>query len=96
MKKIFSIAFLTLFSMGVVLGQTKVTAKVTDSNTNEPISYASVAVKGYTTAGTFTTDDGSYTINMPEGSSILVVSYIGYKTQEIVVGTRSIIDIALL
>jgi TonB-linked SusC/RagA family outer membrane protein len=32
---------------------------------------------------------------MPEGSTTLVVSYIGYKTQEIVVGNRSIIDIAL-
>ncbi|MDR2293341.1 MAG: carboxypeptidase-like regulatory domain-containing protein, partial [Prevotellaceae bacterium] len=95
MKKILSVAFLTLLSMGVMLGQTRVTGKVTDLNTNEPVSYASVAVKGYSTAGTFTDDNGNYTINMPDGSTVLVVSYIGYKTQEIVVNNRSIIDVVL-
>ncbi|MDR1199476.1 MAG: TonB-dependent receptor [Prevotellaceae bacterium] len=95
MKRIFSIAFLTLFSMGIALGQTKVTGKVTDLNTGEPVSYASVAVKGYNTAGTFTDDNGNYTINMPEGSTAIIVSYMGYKTQEITVNSRSIIDVAL-
>jgi TonB-linked SusC/RagA family outer membrane protein len=32
---------------------------------------------------------------MPDGSTVLVVSYIGYKTQEIVVNNRSIIDVVL-
>jgi TonB-linked SusC/RagA family outer membrane protein len=32
---------------------------------------------------------------MPEGSTTIIVSYMGYKTQEIVVSSRSIIDIAL-
>ncbi|MDR1552789.1 MAG: TonB-dependent receptor [Prevotellaceae bacterium] len=95
MKKILSIAFLTLLSMGVMSGQTKVTGKVTDLNTNDPVSYASVAVKGYATAGTFTDDNGNYTINMPEGSITLVFSFVGYKTQEVVVNNRSIIDVSL-
>ncbi|MDR1552478.1 MAG: TonB-dependent receptor [Prevotellaceae bacterium] len=95
MKKILSIAFLTLLSMGVMSGQTKVTGKVTDLNTNDPVSYASVAVKGYATAGTFTDDNGNYTINMPEGSTTLVFSFVGYKTQEVVVNNRSIIDVSL-
>ncbi|MDR1552768.1 MAG: TonB-dependent receptor [Prevotellaceae bacterium] len=95
MKKILSIAFLTLLSMGVISGQTKVTGKVTDLNTNDPVSYASVAVKGYATAGTFTDDNGNYSINMPEGSTTILVSFVGYKTQEIVVNTRSIINVAL-
>ncbi|MDR1347060.1 MAG: carboxypeptidase-like regulatory domain-containing protein, partial [Prevotellaceae bacterium] len=83
MKKILSVAFLTLFSMGAMLGQTKVTGKVTDLNTGEPVSYASVIVKGYNAAGTFTDDNGNYTISMPEGSTAIIVSYMGYKTQEI-------------
>jgi TonB-linked SusC/RagA family outer membrane protein len=95
MKKILSVAFLTLLSMGVMLGQTKVTGKVTDLSSSEPVSYASVAVKGYAAAGTFTDDNGNYTINMPEGSTTISVSSIGYKTQEIVVNNRSIIDVAL-
>ncbi|MDR1983939.1 MAG: TonB-dependent receptor [Prevotellaceae bacterium] len=95
MKKIFFVAFLALLSMGVVSGQTKVTGKVTDASTNDPISYVSVVVKGYNTAGTFTEDNGNYTINMPAGSTTIVISYIGYKTQEIVVNNRSIIDVAL-
>ncbi|MDR0754433.1 MAG: carboxypeptidase-like regulatory domain-containing protein, partial [Prevotellaceae bacterium] len=73
MRKIFSAVFLTLLSMGAVLGQTKVTGKVTDLNTDEPVSYASVAVKGFSTAGTFTDDNGNYTINMPDGSTTISV-----------------------
>ena len=95
MKKIFLIAFLTFIEVGFVFGQVKITGKVIGNDTNAPIDYASVAVKGYNTAGTFTDGNGNYTINMPEGSTTLVFSYMGYATQEIVVGTRSIIDVTL-
>ena len=95
MKKIFLIAFLTFIGVGFVFGQVRVTGKVIGNDTNKPIDYASVAVKGYPTAGTFTDNNGNYTINMPEGSTTLVFSYIGYATQEIVVGTRSVIDVTL-
>ena len=47
----------------------------------EPIIGANVVEKG-TTNGTITDIDGNYSINAKKGSTI-VVSYIGYKTQEV-------------
>jgi len=96
MKRIFSVALLTLFSMSVVFAQLKVTGKVTDSKTGEPISYATVAVKGASSVGTQTDDNGNYTITMPQGSTTLVFIFIGYATQEVAVGNRSTINVALV
>lgn len=57
----------------------KVTGTVKDSN-GEPIIGATIIEKG-TTNGTVTDFDGNYTLELSENST-MVVSYIGYKTQE--------------
>lgn len=62
----------------------KVTGRVVDSQ--GPIIGASVVEKG-TTNGTVTDLDGNYTLNVKPGAT-LVVSYLGYKSQEIKVGNQ--------
>jgi TonB-linked SusC/RagA family outer membrane protein len=52
-----------------------------------------VLVKG-TVNGTQTDADGRYTIEAPEGAT-LVFSFVGYASQEVAVGGRSTVDIAL-
>ena len=52
-----------------------------------------VLVKG-TTLGTSTNADGSFSLSVPE-SSTLVFSYVGYRTQEAAVGTTSVINVTL-
>ena len=52
-----------------------------------------VLVKG-TNVGTATNADGRYTIEAPAGA-ILVFSYVGYTSQEVVVGDRATVDVAL-
>lgn len=58
-----------------------VKGNVTDTK-GEPIIGASVVVKGNTTLGTITDMDGQFMLKVP-ASSTLVISYIGYVTQEI-------------
>ena len=53
-----------------------------------------VIVKG-TSVGTTSDVGGKYTISMPDGSTVLVFSFIGYASQEIEVGTRSSIEVAM-
>lgn len=60
----------------------------------EPVIGANVSVKG-TTIGTITDASGKFTLDVPGGSSLLV-SYIGYLSQEIVVGNKSAFDIVLV
>lgn len=59
----------------------KITGTVTDP-TGLPIIGANVMVKGQSTNGTITNLDGHFTLEAPSNST-LVVSYIGYKSQEI-------------
>lgn len=58
----------------------KITGKVVDQ-ANEPIIGANVLVKG-TSSGTITDIDGNYTLEVPQGASLLI-SYIGFQTIEV-------------
>ncbi|RDV15462.1 TonB-dependent receptor [Pontibacter diazotrophicus] len=53
-----------------------------------------VIVKG-TTIGTATGVDGTFSLNLPTGNETLVVSYIGFKTQEIAVGDKTVVNVSL-
>jgi TonB-dependent SusC/RagA subfamily outer membrane receptor len=53
-----------------------------------------ILVKG-TTNGTATDTDGKYSLNVPEGNPTLVVSFIGYVTQELPVNNRTAVNISL-
>jgi TonB-linked SusC/RagA family outer membrane protein len=55
---------------------------------------ATVLVKG-TTIGTATDIDGKYTINVPAGSNVLVFTFVGLTSQEVNIGNRSTINVAL-
>ena len=56
---------------------------------------ATVSVKG-TSVGTTSDAEGRFSINMPAGSRVLVVSFIGMKTQEIEVGSRTNVDVVMV
>lgn len=80
--------------IAAVMQTGKVTGKVSDAN-GEPIIGASVKLKGNSSIGSVTDLDGNFTLEQaPEGSTI-VVSYIGYKTQEVKVG-RGPVNVKLL
>ena len=84
MKKIsLIIAVLCMMVQFGFAQQLTVTGVVTSKDDGEPIIGASILVKG-TTNGTITDFDGNYSINVAKGET-LVVSYVGMKTQEIVV-----------
>ena len=82
-KKIF-IYFLFLFIVGAfgkVSAQytIQVEGYVKDSETGEPIPYASVVIRG-TTIGTSTSENGYYSLNSRSDSSTIAVSFVGYET----------------
>ena len=73
--------------------QKSVSGKVTDTN-NQPLPGVTAVIKG-TAQGTVTNGDGIYTIsNIPENAT-LVFSFVGMKTQEVVVGTQSSINLVM-
>ena len=82
---------LFLLSSTLAFAQNRVTGVVTDK-TGEPLIGVNVLEKG-TTNGTVTDIDGKFTVNMPQGKT-LVFSFIGFVTQEIKV-TSNVVNVVL-
>ena len=93
MKKISLVLTALLMSFTLFAQNIAIRGTVTDASTGEPVAFASIAVKG-TMNGTSSAMDGTYTLNVP-ANAILVVSFVGYKTQEVAVNGRNVIDCAL-
>jgi TonB-linked SusC/RagA family outer membrane protein len=93
-KRLLTFIALLLLVTVSVSAQTTVTGQVTEGTDKTPLPGVSVLVKG-TTSGTSTDSDGKFSISVPDNNAVLVISFIGYATQEIAVGTQTNIDIQL-
>ncbi|WP_051049878.1 SusC/RagA family TonB-linked outer membrane protein [Nafulsella turpanensis] len=71
-----------------------VSGQVIDAETEEPLPGATVMIKGSGT-GTVTDVNGEFKLEVPADSAVLVVSFIGYHSQEIEVNGRTEIKVAL-
>lgn len=93
MKK--QIIFLCLALMSLCsYAQTTVKGTVTSATDKEPLIGATVQVKS-SGAGTITGIDGDYTLANVPANAVLVFSSVGFESQEIRIGTNSIINVVL-
>ncbi len=92
--KLVSVMLLALISQSAFAQGVKVTGRVSDSS-GEPIIGATVQVKGQPNTGVVSDLDGNFTITVPNAQSVLAVSYVGMKPQEIRVGRGGTINIVL-
>ncbi len=80
-----------LSNLSAVQGIT-ITGTVTDNG--DPLPGVNVTIKG-TTIGVVTDANGKYSIMAPNKTAVLVFSFVGYITDELVVGDQTVVDIAL-
>ncbi|WP_121356987.1 SusC/RagA family TonB-linked outer membrane protein [Flavisolibacter nicotianae] len=80
--------FFLFFSSLVFAQQKRVTGKVTGED-GKPVAGATVTARG-TSVSTQTTDDGTFSFNVPQNTSRLVVTSVGYDPQEIAVGSGDV------
>lgn len=73
----------------------KVTGRVTDGSTGEPLPGVNITIQGSTT-GVITDQDGRYNITVPGANSVLVFSFVGFVPQQVIVGDRTVIDVVLM
>ena len=85
--------FVFLFLSSLITAQT-VRGVVTSRDDGELLIGVNILVKG-SSSGVITELDGSYEINVPSSESILVFSYTGFESQEVVVGSQTAINIVL-
>ncbi|HBL74106.1 MAG TPA: SusC/RagA family TonB-linked outer membrane protein [Prolixibacteraceae bacterium] len=74
--------------------QKNISGKVTDSS-GQPLPGVSIAIKG-TATGMITNFDGKYTLSNVPDNATLVFSFVGMKSQEVVVGNKTTINITLI
>lgn len=72
-----------------------VSGTVTDQLSGLPLESVSVVVRGSST-GTTTDKKGAFTLNVPDGNAVLVISLVGYQQQEIKVGATANFSIKLV
>jgi TonB-linked SusC/RagA family outer membrane protein len=70
-----------------------VTGRVTDEQ-NQSFPGVNILVKG-TNIGASTDTDGKYALSVPDENAVLTFSFVGYATQEVTVGSRTVIDVVL-
>ena len=92
-KRGLSVLLLTLFSFSLAVAQVLVRGTVIDQ-TGESVPGASIQVKGGT-QGTISDLDGKFSLNVPNKKSVLVISFIGYTTQELPVDVSKPMSVVL-
>ena len=94
MKRLIFIVCAFIMSIQLINAQTKqVTGTVTGSDDGLGLPGVSVIIKG-TTTGSSTNIDGKYAIDA-KSTDILVFSFVGMQSQEVLVGDQNVIDIVL-
>jgi len=89
----FTVLLLGITCSGVLAQERTVTGKVTSAEDGSPLPGVNVVIKG-SAVGTVTDVNGTYTLSVPEGST-LVFSFIGLTSAEIPVGERTIVDVQM-
>lgn len=93
-KKPILVFLLTICTCYASFAQNRqITGRVTSSDNGTALPGVSIKVKG-TSTGVVTDVNGSFKLSVPDNAT-LIFSYIGYRAQEVVVGTNSVIDVKL-
>jgi TonB-linked SusC/RagA family outer membrane protein len=99
MKKIYRslcilVVYLPMLISVPLYAQRESVSGTINDDTGQPLPGVSIVEKG-TANGTASDVEGKYSINVASGSSTLVFSFIGYRTQEVTVSNRVLIDVSL-
>ena len=95
-QKIPCLFLLMLFSCFTAMAQQGITVKGTVfDSTGETVIGASVVVKGNTSIGTISDIDGNFMLTVPSENTILVISFVGMKSQEVKATSNKLIKVTL-
>lgn len=88
----------TFFALTILVGTAAaqdlaIKGKITDGSTNESLPGVNILIKG-TSTGTTTDMNGDFTLNAPANAT-LIISFIGFKTEEVAVNNQTMINVAL-
>jgi len=83
-----------LWSTALFAQERAISGTVTSAEDGGGVPGVNVLVKG-TTEGTITDIDGNYRLTVSSAAESLIFSFVGYQSQEVEIGNRSVVDVAL-
>lgn len=89
-----SLSCLLISASLVAWSQSILRGKVTDQESGEGLPGVTILVKG-ASQGTTTDLDGSYSLSLDSENAVLVFSFVGYRTEEVLVAGRTVIDLRM-
>src|SRR5205814_1310846 len=92
--KILLLFFALMFAFAGFAQDHVITGRIVAKEDGSALPGVNVLVKG-STIGTVTDADGNFRVSVPSTDATLVFSFIGYQTQELVAGDRTVIDLQL-
>jgi TonB-linked SusC/RagA family outer membrane protein len=90
-KLIYTLLLLPLFA----LSQGKIVSGMVNDDMGGPLPGATVQVKGSESIGSITDFDGKFTIALKAGETKIIISYVGFESQEVDVSSQSNISVSL-
>jgi TonB-linked SusC/RagA family outer membrane protein len=95
MKRILLLITFCTISLGMFAQAVTIKGNVTFAEDNTPLPGVSVVAAG-TIIGTITDFEGNYSINVPNSAVTLRFTFVGMQTEEIEIGSRTAIDVAMV
>ncbi len=77
-----------------IVKQKTITGTILDADDGKPLPGAGITLKG-SAQSVITDSNGSFTISVPDNNAVLVIKYVGYETQEILVGSKTRVEVRL-
>jgi len=87
-------SLLFLFGVNFAIAQNRIITGIVTDSKGETLPGVGIKVKG-SSVGATTQSSGSYSIKVPNDKAILVFSYVGFATREVLVSSKSVIDVSL-
>jgi TonB-linked SusC/RagA family outer membrane protein len=94
-KQTMDVLVTSLGNSGFADAQDRLISGVITNEENDPLPGVNILLKS-TTQGTTSDFNGNYTLQVPDDNAVLVFSFIGYETLEVVVGSRSTINVSMV
>lgn len=94
MNKLFLLIIAGMLSVAATAQTIAVKGTVTSASDGSPLPGVSIQLKG-TTTGTSTDLNGDFSFTAIDSSAVLVFAYVGYKTQEIKVDGKSLLNVVM-
>ncbi|MFM2393035.1 MAG: hypothetical protein RLZZ546_1017 [Bacteroidota bacterium] len=84
-----------LFNCSILFCQRTIFGVVKDASSNEPIIGANIILKSDNSIGTVSDYEGKFELTLPTENETIIISYVGFQSQEISISNQSNIEILL-